>query len=310
MNKGIWMVIIGGLLLASCLIACIAPEREQSAEDEPIGVVVTLLPQADFVKRVGGDHVKVTVMVPPGASPHTYEPTAGQLREVSRAEMYAKVGSGVEFELAWFDKIREVNRDMLIVDCSKGIPLIGAEYEQEQVEEHADEGADEHAHEGADPHIWTSPRNARIMVENICRGLIEIDPEHEAEYTANRDGYLQELDEVDAYIHERLDQYTKHRVFLIYHPSFGYFAAEYNLTQIAIEQEGKVPSPKVIQDCIDYARQYNLSYVYVAPQFATQNAEVIAHEIGGQTVFIDPLPLDYSATMRSIAASLALEMEY
>jgi zinc transport system substrate-binding protein len=224
--------------------------------------------------------------------------------------MYAKVGSGVEFELAWFDKIREVNRDMLIVDCSKGIPLIDQEFEQEQVEEYADEGTNEHAHEGADPHIWTSPRNARVMVENICAGLIEIDPEHKAEYTANRDRYLQELDEVDAYIHERLDPYTKNRVFLIYHPSFSYFAAEYNLTQIAIEQEGKIPTPKVIQDCIDYARQYNLSYVYVAPQFATQDAEVIVHEIGGQTVFIDPLPLDYCATMRSAAASLALEMEY
>lgn len=287
------MVIIGGLIIAICLIACIiAPERERRAEDGKIGVVVTLLPQADFVEKVGGDHVKVTVMVPPGASPHTYEPTAGQLREVSRAQMYAKVGSGIEFELAWFDKIREVNREMLVVDCSKGIQLRGAEDEQ-----------------GADPHIWTSPRNARVMVENICAGLIQIDPEHEAEYTANRDRYLQELDGVDAYIHARLDRYTKHRVFLIYHPSFGYFAAEYNLTQLAIEHEGKAPSPKVIQDCIDYARQYNLSYLYVEPQFATRDAEVIAHEIGGQIVFIDPLPLDYCATMRSVAASLALEME-
>lgn len=287
------MVILSGFILVSSLIACIAPGGDRGAEDGQIGVVVTLLPQADFVQRIGGEHVKVTVLVPPGANPHTYEPTAGQLREVSQARMYAKVGSGVEFERIWFDKIRAMNRDMLIVDCSKGIELIG--------------GAD--AHDGADPHIWTSPRNAKIMVENICRGLIELDPEHEAEYSANRDRYLQELDAVDAYIHERLDPYTKTRVFLIYHPSFGYFAAEYNLTQLAIEQEGKVPSPKVIQDCIEHARQYNLSYVYVAPQLATQNAEIIAREIGGQIVFIDPLPLDYCATMRTLASSLALEME-
>ena len=293
MNKGKWMVIIGGVIVTVCLIACIiAPERERRAENEKIGVIVTLLPQADFVEKVGGDHVKVTVMVPRGASPHTYEPTAGQLREVSRAQMYAKVGSGIEFELTWFDKLREMNREMLVVDCSKGISLRGTEDEQE-----------------ADPHIWTSPRNARVMVENICAGLIQIDPEHEAEYTANRDRYLQELDEVNAYIHERLDRYTKHRAFLIYHPAFGYFAAEYNLTQLAIEHEGKAPSPKVIQDCIDYARQYNLSYVYVTPQFTTQAAEVIAHEIDGQIVFIDDLPLDYCATMRSIAALLSLEME-
>ncbi len=286
MDKGRWIVIIGGLIVAVCLLAWIALEGERRAENGEIGVIVTILPQAEFVEKVGGEHVKVTVMVPQGASPHTYEPTAGQLREVSKAKMYAKVGSGVEFELAWFDKIREVNKDMLVVDCSNGIQLIGG-----------------------DPHIWNSLRNARVMVENICAGLIQIDPEHEAEYTANRDRYLPELEEVDAYIHERLDRYTKHRVFSIYHPAFGYFAAEYNLTQIAIEHEGKAPTPKVIQYCIDFARQYNLSYVYVAPQFATLDAEVIAHEIGGQTVFINPLPRDYCATMRSVAASLSLEME-
>lgn len=285
-------IVIGVLLAAVFLIAVsatyiyIAPEGERVAGEERIGVIVTILPQADFVEKVGGDRVQVTVMVPPGADPHTYEPTTGQLTEVSKAQMYAKVGSGVEFELTWLGRIREVNREMLVVDCSNGVDLIGA-----------------------DPHIWNSPRNARVMVENICAGLIQIDPEHEAEYTANRDRYLQELAAVDAYIHERLDPYSTNRAFLIYHPSFGYFADEYNLTQLAIEHKGKEPTPQVIQDCINYAWQYNLSYVYVAPQFATRDAEVIADEIRGQTVFIDPLPRDYIANMRSVAANLALELE-
>ena len=249
-------------------------------------MVVTILPQADFVEEIGADNVDVTVMVPPGASPHTYSPTPSQLRAVSRAKIYFKVGSGVEFENAWMDKILGVNPDMLVVDCAQGITKMGK-----------------------DPHIWNSPVNAKVMVNNICDGLIEIDPEHEAEYTANRDKYLQELDEVDAYIHERLDRFTKNRVFMVYHPAFGYFATQYNLRQIAIEHKGKAPTPNVIQDCIDQARQYNLSYVYVAPQFTTKDAEVIAQEIGGQTVFIDPLPLDYCANMRSIGVSLSLEME-
>ena len=284
MDNRSWIV-IGCLIAVACVIACIAPGGER-AEDEQIGVIVTIVPQADFVDKIGADNVAVTVMVPPGASPHTYEPTPGQLRAVSKAKMYFKVGSGVEFENAWMDKIMALNPDMQVVDCATGISKMGK-----------------------DPHIWNSPLNAKVMVENICDGLIEIDHEHEAEYTTNRDKYLQELDDVDAYIHERLDCFTNTRVFMSYHPSFGYFASEYNLTQIAIEHKGKAPTPKVIRNCIDQARQYNLSYVYVAPQFATDDAEVIAHEIGGQTVFIDPLPLDYTANMRSIVEALSLEME-
>ena len=282
-------IAIGMLIALACMIAvsgCITPEGEKVAGEEGIGVVVTILPQADFVENVGGDRVQVTVMVPPGASSHTYEPTASQLKEVSKAKVYFKIGSGVEFEQAQMDKILEVNPDMQVVDCAEGITKLGK-----------------------DPHIWNSPVNAIVMVENICDGLCQMDPEHEAYYIANRDEYLQELNDVDIYIHERLDGFTGNRVFMIYHPAFGYFAAEYALTQIAIEHKGKAPTPKVIQDCVDKARQYNLSYIYVAPQFATKDAETIAHEIGGQPVFMDPLPRDYIANMRSVAASLALEME-
>jgi zinc transport system substrate-binding protein len=291
MDKRRWIV-IGVLLAVACVIAVSAtyiyttPKGGGVVGEGKIGVAVSILPQADFVENVGGDRVQVTVMVPPGASPHIYEPTVDQLKEMSRAEVYFKVGSGLEFELAWMDKIIGINPDIQVVDCSKGITKMGK-----------------------DTHIWNSPANAKILVENICDGLIQADPEHETYYTANRDKYLRELDDVDAYIHERLDNFTTNRAFMIYHPAFGYFAKEYNLTQIAIEYEGKAPTPKVIQDCIDKAREYNLSYIYVAPQFATKDAEAIAHEIGGQTVFMDPLPWDYIANMRSIAASLALEME-
>lgn len=293
-------ILLGTLVLASCILGCLAPAGDHAGEEEKIGVIVSIVPQAEFVERVGGEHVRVTVMVPPGASPHTYEPTANQLREVSNAQLYARVGSGIEFERVWFDKIRTVNHEMLVVDCSRGITLIGAEHAEGEVE---------HEHTGADPHIWLSPLNAMIMVGNICDGLSEIDPEHEADYIANRDRYLQELEEVDSFIHEQLDPYRTHRAFLTYHPSFGYFAVEYNLTQIAIEHGGKAPTPQVIQASIDSAELYNLSYVYVAPQFATRDAEAIAQEINGAVIYLDPLPRDYSTTLRNIATSLARELE-
>ena len=271
------------LFIAICLtVGCIT---EKPVDNERLGVVVTILPQADFVEKVGGDRVRVTVMVPPGASPHTYEPTPDQLMEISKARIYFKVGSGVEFENVWMDRIRAMNPDMVIIDGSEGITK----------------------REG-DPHIWNSPINAKKMVENIYNGLIQVDPSNADEYTRNKDNYLQELDDLDRYIHERLDGFTN-RVFMIYHPTLGYFAEEYNLTQIAIEHEGKEPTPQVIRACIDKAKIYNLSYVYVAPQFATEHAETIAREIDGQIVFIDPLPRSYIPNMRSVADSLSLEME-
>jgi zinc transport system substrate-binding protein len=273
------------LVLAATLIDFVTSCAREAEGVGKIGVTVTILPIADFVENVGGEKVDVTVMVPPGASPHTYEPTPSKMVKVSKAKMYAKVGSGIEFELVWMDKLVEQNKKMLVVDCSAGIMKIGK-----------------------DPHIWNSPVNAKKMVENICAGLIEIDPKNKDYYTENKNRYLRDLDGLDAYIRKRLGGLTN-RSFMIYHPAFGYFANEYNLTQLAIEHKGKEPTPKVIQDCIDLAKRHKLSYIFVAPQFATQHAETIASSIGGRTVFIDPLPRLYIPNMRSVAASLSLEME-
>ncbi len=273
------------LLLVMVLTASAISCRLASDDTGKVGVVVTLVPLADFVKNVGGDKVDVTVMVPPGASPHAYEPIPSQMVAVSEAEMYVKVGSGVEFELEWMDEVVEANRDMLVVDSSVGVELTES-----------------------DPHIWNSPVNAKIMVENICDGLATIDPDNANFYAENRDNYLKELDILDGYIHYKLDGFTN-RVFMIYHPSFGYFASEYDLTQLAVEHGGKEPTPQVIRDCIDKARQYDLDYMFVAPQFTTDDCETIADEIGGQTAPMDPLAENYIANMGYVADALALELE-
>ena len=174
------------LLSIVCLVAVPACQpAQQSSSSGKIGVVVTLLPQREFVTAVGGDRVSVTVMVPPGASPHTYEVTPAQMAQLSKARMYAKVGSPVEFELTWLEKLIAQNRDMLVVDCSRGISLI--------------ESSDEHE-PGPDPHIWTSLKNAWVMVDNICQGLIQIDPPGQPYYEANRDAYVARLNALDSEI--------------------------------------------------------------------------------------------------------------
>ncbi len=163
-------------------VSAISCGQEEEAS-EKIGVTVSILPLADFVENVGGEKVNVSVMVPPGASPHVYGPTPSQMAALARARLYAKVGSGVEFELVWMDKLVAINAEMLVVDCSKGIKI--------------QEMAGEHEHGGIDPHIWMSPLNVKIMVRNICDGLVQVDPGSKAFYEKNRDAYLQELTRLD-----------------------------------------------------------------------------------------------------------------
>ena len=111
------LALVLAMALTASAISC-GPARDDTGK---IGVVVTLVPLADFVGNVGGDKVDVTDMVPPGASPHTYEPIPSQMVAVSEADMYVKVGSGVEFELEWMDEVIEANPDVLVVDSSAGV---------------------------------------------------------------------------------------------------------------------------------------------------------------------------------------------
>jgi len=286
------------LLLASFLLAVAASCTKERQETGQIGVVVTILPQAEFMESVGGEKVDVTVMVPPGASPHTYEPTPSQMAALAKARMYAKVGSGVEFELVWMDKLIAVNKDMLVVDCSQGIEL----QEMAAPQEH------EHEHAAMDPHIWMSPLNARIMVQNIATGLIQVDPDNRLYYEQNRDAYLQKLIQLDQDIRAGLSAVTN-RTFMVYHHAFGYFAGEYDLIMLPIEEEGKEPTPAGLQHLIEQAGEHGIKVVFAEPQFNPQSAEVIADAIDGRVVFVDPLARDYIVNLRTLMGELVQAME-
>ena len=283
-------------VLAISAMSC-EPKKEISKK---IGVVVTILPQAEFVESVGGERVEVNVMVPPGANVHIYEPTPSQMTALAEAEIYAKVGSGIEFELVWMDKLVSVNKKMLIVDCSKGVEL------QEMVEEYNHEA--EHEHRVMDPHIWMAPLNAQVMVRNICDGLVQVDPVNKTYYEQNRDAYLQRLSELDQGIRGDLSGVTSRR-FMVYHPAFGYFAREYNLTMIPIEEEGKEPTAAGLAHLIEQAKEHDIKVIFAEPQFNPQSAEVIAEAIGGRVVFINPLAENYITNLHDLLDELVQTME-
>ncbi len=273
-------------LLATFAAGCTGADRQ---DDGKIVVAVTIPPEQEFVERVGGDHVRVILLVPPGADPHTYEPPPGIIAELAEADVYAVVGSGIEFEFTWKDKIAAMNPTMLVVDCSRGVDLIST---------------GEGGHPGTDPHTWLSPRCAKVMVENICQGLIEVDPEGADAYRRNADRYLDELDALDEEIAGALAASGVERI-MVYHPSWAYFARDYDLEQIPIESEGKEPSPRGIEHLITQAKEEHIRVVFASPEYSTRSAEVIADEIGGTVVLVSPLAEDYLANMRHVAAAFA-----
>jgi zinc transport system substrate-binding protein len=278
------VIAIISVLIAVLAIVAIshAPKAKTTGK---IGVVVTILPQAEFVERVGGDKVTVSIMVPPGQEPHTYAPTLNQLAAVKQAKLYAEVGSGIDFELSYMGSIAEANRNMLVVDCSKGIELIEN-----------------------DPHIWLSPRNAEIMVQNICDGLIQVDPQDREYYIHNENEYLAKLDKLDTDIIGNLTGITN-RWFIVFHPAWGYFAADYDLTQVAIEIEGKTPSPKDVADVVQEAKEHDIKMVFASPEFDVKSAQTIAEAIGGRVALIDPLARDYIDNMYKVLSELVQGME-
>jgi len=259
------------------------------SSDGKIGVVVTVGPQEEFVKRVGGDRVNVTVMVPPGADPHTYEPLPNQMKQVQDAQIYFQVGSGIEFELTWMDKLTSMNSQMKLVNTSAGIQLVPNTAEGE---------------EGSDPHVWVSPRNAKVMVENIYQSLVQADPENKDYYAKNRDEYLKELDKLDKNITQTLSGKNNTKI-MVYHPAWAYLCRDYNLQQISIEQAGKEPTPQNIASLVDTARNENIKVIFVSPEFSTSNAQVIASEIGGKVVVVDPLSQNYLENMKKVAGAFA-----
>ncbi|MGM0770444.1 MAG: metal ABC transporter solute-binding protein, Zn/Mn family [Halobacteriota archaeon] len=308
MNKNIIIILTLFTLLASAFVSGCTDNSIEDAvsEDDRIVVAVSILPQQEFVEKIAGNKVNVVVLIPPGASPATHEPTAGQLREVADAKAYFTVGSGLPFEKVWLDKIKTVNNEMFIVDCSEGIKIIEIHGEEEENHEVEPAENEEHDHEGVDPHIWTTPINAKIMVENTYLGLVRIDPDNKETYLHNKEAYLKELDEVDSRIRETLGE--EGGSFMTYHPSWNYFATEYGLDMITIEEEGKEPSPKDMQRLIDEAKEKNISVIFVQAQFSTQSAKAIADAIGGEVVTVDPLAKDYINNLDTIARAFSQGM--
>ena len=281
--------ILSSLLIGILLSGCTSGTQKSKNKT----LFVSILPLKYFADRIVGDAYNVEVTVPPGVGPETYSPTPKQMILLGESEAYFSVGY-LGFEQAWLENFKSTNPRLQIFPVSKGIDLIRG------AEEHGD-----HSHfQGVDPHVWSSPKAARIIVQNIFDGMVQIDPKNSETYRKNLGVLLAEIGRVDSTVAQLLSKATTKK-FLLFHPALGYFARDYGLEQLAIEFEGKVPSPKHLQTIIDAAKAGNIRIILIQKEFDKQNAEIIAKETGSRIVQIDPLDYNWPEQMISIAEKLS-----
>jgi zinc transport system substrate-binding protein len=284
------------MVLINLLVNLLVNLPDASADDR-LRVFVSILPQKYFVEQIGRDQVEVSVMAPPGADPHSYEPRPKQMVELAGAKIYFAVG--IEFETVWLDKIASANPGMRIVHIDEGIKKIPMVSGHAHGKHH--HGEDSHDHGSADPHVWTSPPLVKIMAKNIQAALSEIDPAHENVYEANFKTFAAEIDAIDKEFKDLFSSNKKEVSFMVFHPAWGYFAKSYGLNQIPVEIEGKDPKPAQLQTLIEDARARGIKVIFVQPQFSSRNAETVAAAIGGQVVAADPLAYDWADNLRQQA---------
>ncbi len=262
-------------------------------------LTVSILPQQYFVERIAGDIFNVNVMVQPGQSPENYEPTPQQMRDVGQSMAYITIGA--PFENNWIEKLKAANPNLRIFDSTEGI-------ERMPMSEHghsADPTGQTHPDSGElDPHVWTSPRLVKMQAQQIANLLIDLDPENSASYEKNLNVFLKDIDLLDQELNTELAQVTN-RKFMVYHPTWGYFAADYNLEQLAIEIGGTEPSAQELAVIIDEAKADNVKVIFVQPEFNSRSAETIAREIGGKVIPVSSLEKDWLENLRSVGKIFA-----
>jgi len=258
-------------------------------------VFVSILPQKYFVEKLAQDLVEIEVMVQPGANPATYEVTPKQMAKLADALLFFRIG--VPFEKAWLPKIKQTNPNLKIVDTRAGIKLRDMQtHLLADTKQH-------HASHTQDPHIWLSPLLVKKQAENIANELVKQFPNHKQKIQNNLSSFQNELQN----LHEQIAIILKdlpNRKFLVFHPSWGYFAEEFDLTQIPIEMEGKSPNSKELAAIIDFANQHQIKTIFIQKQFNRAIAKSIAEQIGGTAVSIDPLAPNYSENLLQVAQQL------
>jgi len=257
-------------------------------------VAVSIEPLAFFVEGVTGPGARVSVLVGPGQSPHTYEPAPRDLAAISSADVF--FGLGMPFEQRVVAKIAGVS-EVRVVDAAAGI-------QRRRIEGHGHNHGHGHGAEGLlDPHVWLDPGNAAVIAKNIAQVLQKEDPGNAERYKKNLQALLDDLEALDARLHKLLDP-LRGRTVYVYHPAFGYFTDAYGLKQASVEVSGKEPTARELAEFVERARHETVRVIFVQRQFPDRAARSIAESVGATVVSVDPLARNYIANLESIAEKI------
>ncbi len=280
------------LLAAFCIGAA------HAVPSEKINVFVSIMPQKYFAERIGGDLVKVSVLVPSGTSPENFDPSPKQIVQLGSSDVYFTLGD--PFENIFLDKLKAGKKKLVIAPCDKDVPkLKNAEHEEH---EHG------HHHGEFDPHIWTDPELIKIIAGNMADTLSAIDRDHAATYAANLENFKKEMDALQAELSQKLAPY-KGRIFYVYHSAYTYFAARFGLVQKSIETGEKEPTPAKLRELVNEAKQDKVKTIFIQPEFPASGAKRVAEAIGGRCVTMSVLEYDVLANMRKAAGLLSESFE-
>ena len=282
------------IILCVILAGCKGTPQKQAdsgkalrTEKPAVTVTVTISPYKYFVDQIAKGKVDVNVMVSNGNNPETYEPYAQQMMELSKSALYLKVGS-IGFEQTWMKKLQDNAPDMKVIDTSVGIKPAKTP------------GGN------IDPHVWMSCKNARIIASNMLKALCELEPKHKTFFEKNYKSLLSIIDKRDSTIKESFKENPDLvRKFVIYHPILTYFARDYQLEQLAIEEEGREPSAAQLKSLIKRARKEKIKYCLIQAEFANRNTNTFINESHTKPMNINPLQGEWNWAMQE--ASLAVQ---
>ena len=282
--------------------------------DEPIQVTVSIPPQKYFVERICGNNIKITVMVVPGADPATYEPRVSQMKALTSSKIYFAIG--VPFEKVWLNRFKTFNPGLLIIHTDRSIKKLamkGSRHTLPKGRKDCPGGAEiESTHHHAtslDPHIWLAPNLVSIQATLIAEALIKIDPQNKKNYQDNLASFRIDLGRLDKKLKRIFKGIGKKNQFLVFHPSWGYFAQAYGLEQISLEMEGKEPSLSEFARLIKDIRSMGIKTVFAQPQFSLKAVKIMAREISGQIEIIDPLKQSWLQNIEEVAKKIRLALD-
>lgn len=263
------------MVTAGTLFSCSSAKNDNANK-----ITVSIEPLRYLTEQIVGDRFEVVTMVPKGSSPETYEPTARQMADLSESILYIKVGE-LGFERTWMPRLTSNAPHITVVNSSEGIT----------------------SHIGDDPHSWMSARNAIIMAHNIYEAVTRIDVKDSVFFRQRLDSLCNVIHATDKYIRQTTAQ-AQCKSFIIYHPALTYFASDYGLEQLALEEHGREPSASELEQIISTARAKGVKTMFVQREFANRNVDIITNTIGARKVEINPLGYDWNKEMRRIAAEM------